>query len=208
MSDEEAPDSAASAFPTECLECHALCPPGAAFCPDCGFETTHNKPINPATFNPPLDVEPPNPCRDRHWRVTGTSLSLCAWAVCTFFATIEYGSRPTHCSGFIGLFSVDTCGSNQGVTWFIFAVLYFLHFMEGCCHSGTEKFMANMSDSRQSADFLQNLTQAPPDMVWVAKNYHNETRSVQTKDGWETRTVQVVTSVIRAKVCRGLQRIP
>ena len=155
--------------------------------------------------------------------VTGTSLSLCAWAVCTFFATMEDGSRTTTdnewdenyyvenygCSEFVKIFSAEGgCGSSH-YTWFIFAGLYFLHFMEGCCRSGTEKFIKNMSDPRQSADFLQNLTQAPPDMVWVAENYHYETHSYQDSDGnTQTRTEKVVTSDVRAKVCRGLRRIP
>ena len=184
-------------FPTSCLECHALCAPGAAFCPECEFETTHNKPINPATFNPPLEIEPPNPCRDRHWMVTGTTLGLCAWAVCAFFATIE--DSDDACTTFETLFSTGYCASfSTGYcTWIIFAVLYANHFAEARI-SGTRKFIANISDPRQSEDFLQKLTQAPPDMVWVSENYHT------TYESREKERRKVVTSIVRAKVCVGL----
>jgi len=198
------PDTTDPLFPTSCLECHALCAPGAAFCPECEFETTHNKPINPATFNPPLVVEPPNPCRDRHWMVTGTTLGLCAWAVCAFFATIE--DSDDACTTFETLFSTGYCASfSTGYcTWIIFAVLYANHFAEARI-SGTRRFIANISDPRQSEDFLQKLTQAPPDMVWESENYHYETRSYTDSDGnTQTRTEKVVTSVVRAKVHVGL----
>ena len=198
------PDTTDPLFPTSCLECHALCPPGAAFCPECGFETTHNKPINPATFNPPLEIEPPNPCRDRHWMVTGTTLCLCVWAVCAFFATIEDSDEA--CTTFETVFSTGYCGTSYVPwTWIIFAVLYACHFAEACMASGTRKFIANSSDPRQSGDFLQKLTQAPPDMVWESENYHYETRSYTDSDGnTQTRTEKVVTSVVRAKVHVGL----
>ena len=64
--------------------------------------------------------------------------------------------------------------------------------------SGTRKFIANSSDPRQSGDFLQKLTQAPPDMVWVSENYHT------TYESREKERRKVVTSIVRAKVCVGL----
>ena len=114
--------------------------------------------------------------------------------------------RHEACTTFETVFSTGYCGTSYVPwTWIIFAVLYACHFAEACMASGTRKFIANSSDPRQSGDFLQKLTQAPPDMVWESENYHYETRSYTDSDGnTQTRTEKVVTSVVRAKVHVGL----
>ena len=170
--------------PSSCLECHAICPPGAEECPECGFETTHNKPINTVDFEPPKGVEPPSCTRDRHWMLALSVACLCISAAFVFIAYMEMWEPE-----------------QKNRTIIVFVVLYVLHWLEAACRSGTRGFINNMRDPRESQDYLENLTLASPRVVWTVSNYHYETRTrtVTDSDGntsIETYEEAVTTSVV------------
>ena len=171
--------AAQKGFQTSCLECHAICPPGASHCSECGFETTMNKPDM-------LKIEPPSVCRDHHRMLWMTSLLLFVWAIFAFAATLEDWECESK-DAFVQTFSLHASsgyGTCYGIlSWVIPAVLYLLHWLEICCSSGVLQFIMNINGPKESERFLQDLTETSPKLIWRVVNSHQEAYTERDSDG-------------------------